>query len=362
MIRIRKIHSFDELDSLKEDWDKLARRIDGSSFFQSWIWNRTWCDHFLKAPGKDRLGVRVAEDDAGRILAIFPFFEQYIGGRMVCIEQFLCHRLTYHNDVLLLHPQDDNFVREVTDAFLEAIDYRTILSLRHLNERSLFTQYLSKKGSAHPQCTRLQVLSDAAIIDQSTRLGKSTRKRYRRQTNKLHREHDTTFSIHRDDEICTGFRELVELHQRRFSDAGRETVFSGRSLEFWQDIIQRVSGNPSFEVVQLRADGNPIAAGMGLHDGTHYFGIQTGFDPEFKQFSPMRILLVEIMRRAFYDLGCHVYDHGPGYEDYKYEWSPTVSTNYFGCHGGRGPYARMLGRGYRWAFLRSLPGTSQRNN
>ncbi len=361
MIRIKKIHSFDELDSLKEDWNSLECRIGGPSFFQSWVWNRTWCNHFLKAPGK-KLSVKVAEDGAGRVQAIFPFFKQNVAGGMVCIEQFLCHRLTYHNDVLLLHPEDASFVREVTSALLEKIDYRTILSLRHLNKKSLFTKYLSAQGGAHPQCTRLQVLTDPSIKDQSTRLGKSTRKRYRKQINRLRREYESNFSIQRNDVINTGFRELVDLHHRRFSDAGRETVFSGISLEFWEEIIQKANGKTSFEIVQLRADGEPIAAGLGLHDGTHYFGIQTGFNPEFKQFSPMRILLVEIMRRAFDDLGCHAYDHGPGYEKYKYEWSPTVSTNYFGCQGGHGPYAKMLARGYRWAFLRSLPDSTHNNS
>ena len=363
MIRIKKIQNLDELDNLKEDWDKLARNIDGPSFFQSWIWNRTWCEHFLQMPGKTKLSVRVAEDEAGMVLAIFPFFEQYIAGGLVCIEQFLCHRLSYHNDVLLLHLNNDDFVKEVTAALLADIDYRTILSLRHLNEKSLFTKYLSKNGSAQPQCTRIQILADSSITDQSTRLGKSTRKRFRRQANKLKREHERDFNIQRTDAINAGFKELVDLHHRRFSDAGRTTIFSGQSLNFWEDIIQKTNGDSAFEIVQLRANGKSIAAGLGLHDGKHYFGVQTGFDPDFKQFSPMRILLVEVMRHVFDELECDAYDHGPGYESYKYEWSPSIGENFYSCLGGRGPYAKILAHGYNWAFLRSLPdsGTPQHN-
>ena len=92
-----------------------------------------------------------------------------------------------------------------------------------------------------------------------------------------------------------------------------------------------------------------------LLDGDHCYGIQTGFDPAFGRYSPMRILLNETIRRLFDDPGHNVYDLGPGYERYKLEWHPSVCWNYFCCIGGRGPYAKAVGAVFRAMWFRSLP-------
>ena len=152
--------------------------------------------------------------------------------------------------------------------------------------------------------------------------------------------------------------DLVDLHLRRFASKQQKTQFAGENLRFRKEVMAQFPSGV-FEILELRAGQRIIASTLMAHDGDRYFCIQTGFDPEFSNYSPMRILLTEAIRRGFEDLRCSSFDLGPGYESYKFDWKPTVGTNYFCCIGGRGLYAKTLAELYRIAFRRSLPSASK---
>jgi CelD/BcsL family acetyltransferase involved in cellulose biosynthesis len=131
-------------------------------------------------------------------------------------------------------------------------------------------------------------------------------------------------------------------------------IASGAESDVSQGCTSALSYGGNFEFVQLRAGETTIAAALTARDKRRYFFINAGFDLEFSHFSPMRILLTETMRRGFDDLGCEIYDLGPGYEPYKFDWKPCVGTNYFCSLGGSGPYAKALAALYGVAFRRRI--------
>ncbi len=73
-IRIQRIQTLQALDAMEDIWTDLEHREGGPSIFQSWLWNRTWCEHVLSSRPQAHLDVRVVEDGAGRVLAILPLF------------------------------------------------------------------------------------------------------------------------------------------------------------------------------------------------------------------------------------------------------------------------------------------------
>jgi len=359
MIRIKHIHTLAELDAIEKIWTDLERVDGGPSIFQSWIWNRTWCEHVLGSRKRARLDVRVVEDGAGRTLAILPLFEEALAGPIARLTQFLGHRMSYHNDVLLADPKSSELAERVVATLLEDLGPRTVLHLRHLNGESLFTKQLLASQWAEPQCLRVLIQADPSITDQQMRFGRSTRKTFRSQVNQLNRRFDCEYRVLRGEDFPEVFDELVDLHQRRFTSAARSTLLAGPNLAFLKAAASKLSNRGNFEIVQLRADGATIAAALMAHDKRRYFQVNFGFDPEFARYSPMRLLLTETMRRGFDDLGCEIYDLGPGYEAYKFKWSPIVGTNYFCCRGGSGLYAKSVAALYRAAFRRRLPPTPQ---
>jgi len=358
-IRIKRIRTLGELDAIEEIWTDLERVEDGPSIFQSWIWNRTWCEHVLRSHKQARLDVRLVEDGAGRTLAILPFFEETLAGPLMRLTQFLGHRMSYHNDILLADPNSSELADEVIQALIDDLGCTTVLHLRHLDDKSTFTKQLLARRLAGPQCTRVWVQADPSITDQRMRLGRSKRKTLRWAENQLRKRFDSEFRVLSGENFSEAFDEFIDLHQRRFDSISRTTLLVGPNLEFLKAATLKLSHTDNFEIVQLRAGDRTIAATLMVRDKRRYFCVQTGFDPEFSRFSPMRILLTETMRRGFDDLGCEIYDLGPGYEPYKFDWKPCIGTNHFCSLGGSGPYAKAMAAAYGLAFRHRLPPTPQ---
>ena len=358
-MRIRHIRTLDELDAIEKQWRGLECIDGGPSFFQSWTWNRIWCDQVLSTRKRARLDVRVIEDGAGRILAILPFFEEDLAGPLVRITQFLGHRMSEYNDVLLADPRSSELAEQVVQALPSGLGPRTVLHLRHLNGQSEFTKQLVAQRLAEPQCTHLWLQTDPTMMsDQRMRLGPSYRKTLRWRENRLRRQFKIEFRVRSGPDFSEAFDELIDLHYRRFDSMDRSTNLVGPALTFLRIATSTLSNTGNCEIVQLRADDVTIAAVLMVRDKRRCFSFSGGFDPEFSRFSPMRLLLTETMRRGFEDLGCEIYDLGAGYGQYKFDWSSIVGINYMCCRGGTGPYAKLMATLYGVAFRRRIASTT----
>ena len=355
MPKIEHIRTFDELDSIKDIWTALEAENSGCSIFQSWIWNRTWCDHYLSSGDKGNISVRLVVGDSGIPLAILPFYDTSPAGPLMKLTQFLGHRMSYSNDIILADPGDPDLAGLVAESLLNDLGCNAVMHLRHLDEGSLFTKQLLLRKLAEPQCSRLTIKADPAVTTQSMRLGKSRLKTFKKAQNHLRNKFNSEYRIKSGSEFQEAFDELIELHNLRFQTAGRSSGFQGKNISFRRDVFEQLNSPDNFEIIQLHADGRTIAAVFMIHDKEVYFSIQSGFDPEFARYSPMRQLLTEAMRHGFDDLNCRQFDFGPGYEQYKYDWAPSVGTNYFCSIGGPGLYAKSLAALYRLAFKRNLP-------
>ena len=358
-VRMIRIKTLNELDALERDWRILEQMEGGPSIFQSWIWNRTWCEEVLPTRKGASLDIRIIEDGAGRILAILPLFEEPFMGTPVRITQFLGHRMSFHNDVLLADPNCVELARLVVEEFLKEFGSRGFLHLRNLDHQSAFTRELLAKGVAESMCSRLQIMKDPGIKEQYARLGPSSRKNLRWKSNKLRRKFGMDFRVCTGTDFPQAFDELVELHHQRKERVGSSTLIEGVNRSFLKIAATSLSNHGVFEIVQLRAGEKTIAAALMAMDKRRYFSYQSGFDPEFASFSPMTILLTETMRRGFEDLEGEIYDFGSGYEPYKYDWSPVIQENYMCCFGGNGFYLKPLTLLYKYFFKKRMEQLNQ---
>jgi len=297
------------------------------------------------------LDVRVVEDGAGRTLAILPLFTEWLAGPMTWITQFLGHRMSYHNDMLLLEPANPELADAVVQLLLDDIGASTILHLRELVEDSLVTQALLACGAAEPQVPRVSLPAPLALAAPGKRLGRLGRKSKHNHLHQLQRHFTVEIRSFLGSDFPSAFDELMRLHRKRFASQHRATQLVGADLRFLRRAT--AASSPPFVVTQLLADGVAIAAELEAYDRGRCFAVQKGFDPAFARFSPARILFAEILRRSFEELGCHLMDLGVGFEEYKYEGSPTVGMNYRCCYGGKSNYAKSVSVLYRVA-LRAL--------
>jgi CelD/BcsL family acetyltransferase involved in cellulose biosynthesis len=359
-LKIKRIRTYEELDSIKPIWEEFQNAKNGPSVFQSWTWNRTWCDEVLRFQKHAALDVRVAEESNGKIVAILP---TYIDKRTIpgiSTLQFLAHRMSIYNDLLLCEPENQELALAVAESLMDSLGPATIVHLRHLGEESTFTKALLLKNWAQIQCPRLLLRNDPSITDQSKRLGQARRKAFRSAHNRLVKEYSIEYRVVKWQDFSPAMSELIQLHLRRFDAKGQSSLLQGQTLPFLQRAMQDSTNRNLFEIVQLRANDTTVAAVLMVKDRKSYVYFQGGFEPDFSRFSPMRLLLTETIRRGFDDLGFEVYDLGDGYGTYKCDWSPTASMNYFCCRGNNPLYANVFAAVTRYAFQRKTLGRLSR--
>ena len=352
---IRTISSFNELDSIKSHWLELESKDKQSSVFQSWQWNRTWCEQVLVKNSSACLHVQVVEDGEGAVVAILPFFITALVGPLLKITQFLGHRMSVRNNILIADHDNQALVDEVIKLMLGSLGRNNLLHLRHLPGDSLFTKTLHNKKLAKPQCKNLYIGSDLAVTDQLTRLGKASQKTLRKHRRRLEKNYDCKITVSSSETVAKAFDDWFYLHEQRFKSKNRQSVITSDNLKFLKTAVLSLAAEDNVEILSLHADDKVVGSQVLVNDGVRCFTYQCGFDPEFARYSPLKILMVETLRRAFDELNCEVVDFGPGYEPYKYEWSPDVGLNYSCCVGGKGIYIKTLAGLYRYAFHKRLP-------
>lgn len=353
-LRIHQIRTLHEMDAIEDLWRDLESRDNRLSVFQSWDWNRAWCEYVLKN-SNGQLAVRIIENSAGQQVAILPFYEVPLVGSLISVTQFLGHRMSFHNDILLAEPGNISQIEGIIELMLDDLGSRNFLHLRHMVEQSVLTKVLLQTGRAIEQCNRIYVRTESSITEQHKRLGRSAGKTYRWARNKLQKEFKSKYVHFSGSLFEKAFNELIVLHNMRFDSQGKASLLAGDNLEFVKYASNKLSQENHCEILQLRASDEKIIAAMLLIiDGDHCFFVQCGFDTSFSRYSPLRVLIAEAMRYAFDELNCTIFDFGPGYESYKYDWSPELHKNYFCSLGGNGWYSKLVAKSHQMAFERHL--------
>ncbi|WP_342348050.1 GNAT family N-acetyltransferase [uncultured Nitrospira sp.] len=351
-MRIRTIHNILELDSIKDVWKVFERVSGGPTVFQSWTWNRIWCDQVLADDPQKRLAVKLVEDSGGRPVAILPFFEQKIMGSILQITQFLGHRMSTYNDVLLADPNDMELCKDVVEALCSEKQANGFIHLRQMSDESIFAKELIVRGLAEPQCQRAWVDADPKVLDPLSRVSKSRRKHIRHAERSLREKGKVEYRACRENEFMSAFDELIDLHCRRFLQKGKETNLTSQNVGFLRKALTTLSHQGQAEVLQLRFNDATIAGVLQIIDRNRYYSLQSGFDPAFADYSPIWLLDVESMHRGFTALGCTRYELGAVYNEYKKSWNPSLAMSYVATFNADNWLPRIAQSVYRKKFRR----------
>ncbi|HNP27883.1 MAG TPA: GNAT family N-acetyltransferase [Nitrospirales bacterium] len=341
-----------ELDSIKDVWKAFEQQSDGPTIFQSWTWNRIWCEQVLAPNKKMRLAVKLVEDSMGGPMAILPFFEQDIVGPLVQVTQFLGHRMSTYNDILLADPNNMDLSKEIVDLLCSDRKKNSFIHLRQLSDESSFTKELLDRGLAAPQCQRAWIEAAQDGQDPLSLVSKSRRKHIRQAERRLQEKGTVVYRVCRENEFTPAFDELIHMHYQRFLQKGKDTNLTSPNITFLKEVTATLSKRGQAEVLQLRLNDVTIAAVLQIIDRNRYYSIQSGFDPDFAEYSPIWLLDLKSMHRGFKTLGCKGYDLGAIYNKYKYSWNPSLGMNYVASFNADTWLVQIAQSIYRYKFKR----------
>ena len=351
--RIDTFKNINELESLKDIWLTMENIEGIPSIFQSWLWTNTWCKEVLATDPSVQLEVLAVEESNGRTIAIIPLVIQKVFGSTIKYYEFIGSRLSPHNDILMVEPQNLDLARHVVSALIEYLKNKTFIIMKNLSSESLFTKALSEKYCTEIQCDRIYIKKDTEFKDPSQKLSAVRRKGLRNSWNKLNRLGYTHFKIISNGNFCESFDEMIEMHHNRFKGKNMQSLLNGANLKFLKSVSNEMCKIGKAEIVELRNDDKIVASQISYIDSDRYFAYQAGFNKEFSKFSPVWLVDIQSMKRAFYEHGCGSYDLGQGYSKYKYSWEAEIGKNYFCCFSASKGISKFLALTYRNAFRKS---------
>ncbi|MBX3436467.1 MAG: GNAT family N-acetyltransferase [Planctomycetaceae bacterium] len=154
------------------------------------------------------------------------------------------------------------------------------------------------------------------------------------------------FSSKDRSELRRRRKKLGEARIERYTEAAQIDAFISHartvSLQSWQhrqrgisvsgDLQERrmlefLASEGAWRSYVLLREERPIAFALGYQRGGTYHYDRVGYDSEFAQLAPGKMLLVEILNDLFAERTPHTFDFGPGHLDYKGFFSnETTST------------------------------------
>lgn len=318
------IRTVEELDAIKDGWQRLTlSQPDNTLVFTSWDYVRAYVS-CLNPPGW--LVIAIFEAGTGVPVAIYPlsiYNIEHAGGvsracRPLGVPYFpyvdfpvrgdLCTELTR---TLLIDILRD--VAKVEIAFLGPL-------------RMMSPTYVGVLESMEPAAMKvLSAVSYGQIETRSESFADYRRgrkyatvrdaERCERRLQELGRLEFC--SPDRDCNLPAVTRTICDLNQQKFGD---QHIHAGRGewKDFLVDLIGHLAPSGLMEASTLRLDDKLIAGCLGfLHKGRYYYYI-VSYDPAYAAYSPSKVLLVNLIKRAFREKLTFCF--GGGTYSYKDDW------------------------------------------
>ena len=298
----------DTLESLREDWLRLAAESD--NLFATWEWTSTWWRCFGREGTQRIVSCRGSD---GRLLAIIPLQRHVVHG--LPILRFLGHGpgdqlgpvCAPRDRARVANPLRRLLDDELTDWSLflgEKLpgpeDWHTLLGASVLDRRA--TPVMRPAGGW-----------DGFLASRSANF----RQQVRRRERNVFRRHEAQYRlVTRSDRLQSELDVLFRLHRRRW---GRELTGFTRYEGFHRQFAELAQERGWLRLWFLEFGKEPVAAWYGFRFANVEYYYQAGRDPHVQEATGF-VLLSHTMRVAIED-GVREYRLLEGDEAYKYRFA-----------------------------------------
>jgi CelD/BcsL family acetyltransferase involved in cellulose biosynthesis len=307
----------DELDSLREDWARLAE--SSGNLFSTWEWSELWWRHY---GGERPLRIAVSRDDDDEIDAIVPLFVW--SRRPMRTLRLLGHG---HGDRLGPISADED-ARTATRALRLALanePHDVFVGDWVAGDRDWAGELDGRvvRTTGYP----VLELRDDSWPEFLSRQSQRFRKSVRFGRNRLEREREVSYRYAGPATLDRDLDAAFRLHRSRFGDhAGCN--FCGEHEAFQREFAEIALERGWLRLLLLEIDGQPVGCEYGFFFQGAYFAYQGGRDPAWNRESVGFLLEVESIRRTFEEGGAE-YRFLGGEEEYKYRYTaydPRLET------------------------------------
>lgn len=322
------------LAALRQEWEQLGERIDGSPYYVRHHFVSAWWDSF-STDATFELAVLFVRHN-GALVGVAPLAVQQVRLQAKTIRVL---RWATHGDYMsfLLDPavRPEGVLRELLDHAEHHLQWDR-LTLGNIPSDSTLAAYLFKSDQHNPQFTLhvenpyLDLTQYADFADYRLRQipSKASKKR-----NKMLRQLDPTFRVYVGDDGDI-FNRMYELHQREKNFLVEEQQRADRHSLF-EDEFRVNHYRPMYESGRTLtfayedSDGILLGYKSCFVDGRRLLTWNTAYAPEIRDLRPITVLLWDIVEYLLEgERDFDVLDFGAGRYPWKFAWTTHFTTTY----------------------------------
>jgi CelD/BcsL family acetyltransferase involved in cellulose biosynthesis len=336
-LRVERLPGPEALGEIAAEWDVLDRQIAPRTPFTSLSWIISWWKHFARHRQMlfhDEFFCHVVRSDAGHLVAIVPLMRTSVPGigppvlRM--LQFFGADPALTEIRGLISRPEDQ---AQVVQALVEHF-------LARRGEWDVFRW----AGLRHPLDTYRTQCSSSAFMgredlpdfvldlpkswnDLRLQVSSNMRKNLRKPYEFLERD---GFAIalrvtERPDGVGAAMARFLALHAARADAAGMifhpDKFVRARERVFFGDYLQGAADRAELRIFELEIGGAVVASRIAFLIGSDLYLYFAGYDPAWKNYSVMTVLMTEVLKWALAH-GVERVNLSTGRDQSKERWKP----------------------------------------
>jgi hypothetical protein len=342
-LSVRRLSDPDQLSDLVTEWGQLEKEVFPRTPFTSALWIQLWWRHFKRNNllFRDEFFCHVVRDDDGLLVALAPLMRTYclgLGPALMRIVQFFGNdpSLTEFRGVICRREDHFAVMRVLMDHFL-----------RHCDEWDVFRwsglQYAAPEYSV--PSTGLDLIVRPGVPDYifdvpknwdelRARVSGNMRKNLRKAYEFFERD---GFSfvlrvVERPDDVHAAIDRFLALHTARSEVADMIThpnkFVKPHARAFMVEYLRKISEIGQLKIFELEVSGKVVASRLTFMVESCLYLYFAGYDPIWKKYSIMTILMSEIIKWTIENDVSHI-NLSTGNDQSKLRWRPheIVSHN-----------------------------------
>lgn len=317
------------LDSVREEWLALERRVPRPLPFASYDWTAAWWAHLRRrGPAmRDRLAVCTVRDADGALVAVAPMMETSASLLpLLRIRQFVGAdpNLTEVRG-LLAQPQDRVRAVQALRAYFGGHGaHWTVWA--GISPEAL-TATLPSRAVIEREVPMFVVDLPASWDELRAGLSRNMKEALRKCVALPRRDGiEWRFVAYETaEDIAERLPQFRALHRARSTSAEgvwhRDYFADDRSAAFLHDVVTRRAAHGAARLFGIEVDGRLVAARIGFVAGDQLYLYFSGYEPEYAKYSIATTLVAEVMKWAI-GAGLGAVNLSPGRDVSKLRWKP----------------------------------------
>ncbi len=319
---IQTHRDFDEIN--EEEWNTLLQRSASNVPFLDYGYLKRWWEFKGGGEWQDgELAILSGRHD-GELVGIAPFFTATHEGKRKLL--FLGSiEISDYLDLIVDSEYTGEFVSRIFDQLSESFPSIKEILLYNLPQASPNLALLEEQAQAHGWKAQVERAYHTPIIqlagDWETYLNGIDKKQRHEIRRKLRRAEESPEAIqwYVVDDRNDLQREIDDFFDLMILDDEKKKFLTPRMRDQMRSLIAWANERKLLQLSFFTVEGRKAAAYLCLDYQERIWVYNSGFDPQFREFSPGWVLLAYLIRHAIQS-GKRSFDFMRGDEDYKYRF------------------------------------------